>query len=193
MKKILAILVLVIGALNAANEEILLDSANAYLITMDKVSQRAELVDRSKAIVIFPTVKKAGFIVGGLYGRGVAMIKNSAGGWSIVKAEIANGSIGFQIGYESNYMVLFVMNDKTLDSMLKSNLKLGADATASIFHASASVGAIDVFDKDIYAYTSKSGAFAGVSLGGFVLNIEADSVYSSSVYGYDNLIKSINK
>ncbi|QKF65137.1 lipid-binding SYLF domain-containing protein [Campylobacter corcagiensis] len=193
MKKILAILVFVVVSLNAANEEILLDCANAYLITMDKVSQRKELVDKSKAIVVFPTVRKAGFIVGGLYGRGVAMIKSPSGAWSIVKSEIANGSIGFQIGYESNYMVLFVMNDKTLQSMLKSNLKLGADATASIFHASASVGAIDVFDKDIYAYTSKSGAFAGVSLGGFVLNIESNTVYNSSVYGYDNLIKAVNK
>lgn len=193
MKKILAILVFLIGFLNASNEEILLDSANAYLITMNDVASKNDLTQRAKAIVIFPTVRKAGFIVGGLYGRGVAMIKNSSDSWNVVKAEIANGSIGFQIGYESNYMVLFVMNDKTLQSMLKSNIKLGADATVSIYKASASAGAIDVFDKDIYAYTSKSGAFAGISLGGFVLNLKTNEVYKESIYGYDNLIKAVSK
>lgn len=191
MRRVILVILLAFGVANA-NEEILLEAANAYSITMDGKPVEAGLVSNSRAIIIFPTVRKAGFIVGGLYGKGVAMIKNSAGGWSVVSAEIANGSIGFQIGYESNYMVLFVMNDRTLESMYKSNIKLGADATVSIYKASASVGAVDVFDKDIYAYVSKSGAFAGASLGGFVLNIETDKVYSSSIYGYENLMKVVN-
>ncbi|NLY04219.1 MAG: lipid-binding SYLF domain-containing protein [Campylobacter sp.] len=192
MKKILTILMLLIGILHA-KEEILLDSANAYAITMKEVESRSVLAEKSKAIIIFPTVKKAGFIVGGLYGRGVAMIKDRNSGWSIVQAEIANGSIGFQIGYEDNYMVLFIMNDKTLNSILKSRLKLGVDATVSLYKASASVGAIDVFDKDIYAYVDKTGAFAGASFGGFVLNVETKKSYDPSVYGYENLTNMVNR
>ncbi|CZE47679.1 lipid-binding SYLF domain-containing protein [Campylobacter geochelonis] len=192
MKKILIAIFLIALSLHAAKEEILLNSANAYVLTMQKISHKNALVERAKAILIFPTVKKVGFIIGGLYGEGVVMIKNGSS-WKINKAEITNASIGFQIGYEDNYVVLFVMNDKTLQSMLKAEMKLGADATASIWKASASVGSIDVFDKDIYAYMSKTGAFAGASLGGFVLNIDKSVVYNHNSYGYKNLLDVIER
>ncbi|PSM51516.1 putative lipid-binding protein (SYLF/DUF500 domain) [Campylobacter blaseri] len=191
MKKILIALMLVFLNLHA-KEEILIDSANAYTLTMQDVVIKNSLKDKSKAILIFPTVKKVGFVVGGMYGAGVAIVKNSPS-WSVYKAEISNASIGFQIGYEDNYLVIYIMDDETLNKVSNSNLKIGVDATASIWEASASAGAVDVFNKNMYAYVNKKGVFAGASIGGSVLKIDLSSRYSNSYYGYSRLMNAIGK
>lgn len=195
MRKILVIFSLTFAVfinLNA-NDEILLDSSNVYELTMRDVDfDKQSLVDKSRAILIFPSVKKVGFIVAGMNGSGVALIKNGSS-FSAYKASITNGSIGFQIGYEDNYMVLFVMNDETLNSMINANIKLGVDATASLYKASASVGAVSIFDKDIYAFVDKTGAFAGVNIGGFVVNIDTNRMFNNNSYAFKNLVKTINK
>ena len=194
MKKILIILSLFFLALNShAKDEDLLNASNAYELTMREANvDKKSLVDSSKAILIFPSVKKVGFIVAGMYGNGVALIKNGLN-FSAYEASISNGSIGFQIGYEDNYMVLFVMNDEILNSMINANIKLGADATVSLYKASASVGAVSVFDKDVYAFVNKAGAFAGVNIGGFVVNIDTGKIFNQNSYAFENLVKTIKK
>ena len=190
MRKIFLIFFLIFTNIHA-REENLLNAANAYTLTMQNSGAAvSEFVNKSKAIIIYPSVKKLGFVIGGLYGDGVAMIKNQ-NSWQVYSSEIVNASIGFQIGYEDNYMVLFVMNEKTLNTMFNSNIKFGADATASIYKASASVGAVDVFDKDIYVFVSKAGAFAGASVGGFVVSIDGSKPYNKNIYGYENLIQTV--
>lgn len=195
MRKILVIFSLTFAVfinLNA-NDEILLDSSNVYELTMRDVDfDKQSLVDKSRAILIFPSVKKVGFIVAGMYGNGVALIKNGSN-FNAYEASISNGSIGFQIGYEDNYMVLFVMNDEILNSMINANIKLGVDATVSLYKASASVGAVSVFDKDVYAFVNKAGAFAGVNIGGFVVNIDTNRMFNNNSYAFKNLVKTINK
>ncbi|NLK66610.1 MAG: lipid-binding SYLF domain-containing protein [Campylobacteraceae bacterium] len=190
MRKVFLVLFLVFN-LSYAKEEVMLSASNAYTLTMQEASGTEGLVSSAKAIIIYPSVKKLGFVIGGLYGDGVAMIRNGSS-WKIYSSEIVNASIGFQIGYEDNYMVLFVMNDKTLNSMFDSRLKLGADATVSVYKASASIGAVDLFDQDIYVFVSKAGAFAGASIGGFVVSIDGNKQYRRDTYGYDSLIQTVD-
>lgn len=190
MKKIIFSLFIFFTSIYA-NEEILLDAANAYSLTMKDAKISSELINSARAIVIYPSVKKLGFIVGGLYGEGVVMIRNGAS-WQIYNSEIVNASLGFQIGYEDNYMVLFVMNSDTLNSMLRSNLKLGADATVSVYKASANIGVVDILDKDIYVFVSKTGAFAGVSVGGFVVSMDGSKIYRKDTFGYKELLKAVD-
>lgn len=183
MKKILICFLVMFGNLWALNEEILISSANAYVITMEDVDIKNKLVEKSKAILIFPSVKKVGFIVGGLLGDGVCLMKNSDS-FIPMKAKISNASIGFQVGYENNYMVIFIMDDETLNNILNSKASLSLDATASIYKLSATVGAINAFNKNIYAYTNKSGIFAGASLGGFKISVDTKSIYKTQSYGF---------
>lgn len=190
MKKIIFSLFIFFTSIYA-NEEILLDAANAYSLTMKDAKISSELINSARAIVIYPSVKKLGFIVGGLYGEGVVMIRNGAS-WQIYNSEIVNASLGFQIGYEDNYMVLFVMNSDTLNSMLRSNLKLGADATVSVYKVSANIGVVDILDKDIYVFVSKTGAFAGVSVGGFVVSMDGSKIYRKDTFGYKELLKAVD-
>ena len=77
--------------------------------------------------------------------------------------------------------------------MVNANIKLGVDATVSLYKASASVGAVSVFDKDVYAFVNKAGAFAGVNIGGFVVNIDTGKIFNQNSYAFENLVKTIKK
>src|SRR5437870_9118596 len=60
-----------------------------------------ELWERAECVAVIPNVKKAAFIIGGEYGKGVLSCRNSASptGWTAPAfMMLAKGSIGFQIG-----------------------------------------------------------------------------------------------
>ena len=145
----------------------------------------SELISQAKAILIFPTLIKAGFLVGGRYGEGVASMrakKNGKFGPPTFLTQ-AGLSFGFQIGAEAVDLVLLVMTKRGLESLLKDELTLGADAAVSAGpigrHAEA---AFDIgMQGEIYSYSRSKGAFAGVSLKGTV--ISTDKKANHAYYG----------
>ena len=144
-----------------------------------------ELISQAKAILIFPTLIKAGFLVGGRYGEGVASMrakKNGKFGPPTFLTQ-AGLSFGFQVGAEAVDLVLLVMTKRGLESLLKDELTLGADAAVSAGpigrHAEA---AFDIgMQGEIYSYSRSKGAFAGVSLKGAV--ISTDKKANHAYYG----------
>jgi len=134
----------------------------------------AKLLKESVAIAIFPGVIKAGFIVGGKYGKGVILHhKGARKGWSPPAFfSIAGGSFGFQIGGQSTDLILVIRNERGLKGLLRSEFTLGGDASV----AAGPVGrkaeaAVDISLKaEIYAYSRSRGLFAGLSLEGAKLN-----------------------
>lgn len=191
MRKFLIFLMLfsVFGFANS-NDEIMLKSANAYTLVMQDVDIKDEIAKKAKAILIFPSVKKVGFFIGGMYGKGVAVYKNGFG-VSVQGAEISNASLGFQFGYEDNYLVIFLMNDTVVNKVLNSQISLGADATAIAGNVGANVGTINALSDDYYVFTNKSGLFVGASLGGVVIGSDSKTAYNQDSYGYGNLINAI--
>ena len=143
----------------------------------------SELISQAKAILIFPTLIKAGFLIGGRYGEGVASMrakKNGAFGPPTFLTQTGL-SFGFQVGAEAVDLVLLVMTKRGLESLLKDELTLGVDAAVSAGpigrHAEA---AIDIgMQGEIYSYSRGKGAFAGVSLKGAVISndIKANHAY----------------
>ena len=109
MKKILFLCLMIFGFANFANakDETILKSANAFAVVMRDNPNKAALVANAKAILIFPSVKKVCFVIGGMYGSGVAVYNNGEN-YTINGAEITNASLGLQIGYEDNYLIIFV-------------------------------------------------------------------------------------
>ena len=90
-----------------------------------------ELWGKADCIVVIPGMKKAAFVVGGEYGKGV-MSCRMPNGWSApVYMELAKGSWGLQIGAESVDLVLLVMNRKGIDKLLDNKIALGADAAVA--------------------------------------------------------------
>ncbi len=189
MKKFIIALSLLLSAA-FAEDELIIDSASAYSSVMRTNSQYKYLAQQARAIVIFPSVKKLGFIIGGMYGEGI-VIYNNDGARSVGGAEISSASIGLQIGYEDNYLVIFVMNDSVIEKMRKSQITLSGDATAVAGNYSADSGAIDVLNQDMYVFTNKGGLFAGVSLGGSVLETKNDRAFNPNTEGYALLMRVI--
>ena len=94
-----------------------------------------DLLDKAECVIVFPSVKKVAFGVGGSYGRGVISCRGGStfdGGWSAPAMFALEGaSIGFQLGAQATDFVLLVMNDRGANSVLGSKVKLGADASAA--------------------------------------------------------------
>lgn len=154
-----------------------------------------DLLDKSECVIIYPSVLKAAFIVGGSYGRGVITCRTGAnhnGPWSApAMFALEGGSFGFQIGGEATDFVLLVMNDSGATSVLSSKVKLGADASAAAgpVGRSASAETDAVMKAEILSYSRARGVFAGVSLEGSTMR--SDDGANKSLYGKDLTAKEI--
>ena len=146
-----------------------------------------DLLDKSACVIVFPSVKKAAFVVGGSYGRGIITCrtgKNYNGPWSAPAMFALEGaSFGFQIGGQATDFVLLVMNDSGARSVMSSKVKLGADASAAAgpVGRNASAETDIVLKAQILSWSRAQGLFAGVSLTGSTLR--SDDGANKALYG----------
>jgi lipid-binding SYLF domain-containing protein len=142
-----------------------------------------DLLDRAEAVAVFPSVIKAGFIVGGRGGRGV-ISRRVAGGWSAPAFfDLAGGSIGLQIGASSTDFILLFMNEHAVESLLGDKFEIGAEGSAAAgpVGRSASASTDARMNAQILSYSRSKGAFAGLELKGVV--IKPDNEDNHQVYG----------
>jgi len=148
-----------------------------------------DLLDKAECIIVLPSVKKAAFGVGASYGRGVMICRSGVsytGPWGPPALYALEGaSIGFQIGGQATDFVLLVMNPAGARSLLKSKVKLGADASAAAGpKGRTATAATDVvMTAEILSYSRNKGLFAGVSLEGSTLR--SDGSANKKLYGQD--------
>src|ERR1700747_3240147 len=87
-----------------------------------------DLIDKAECIIVYPSVLKAAFVVGGSYGRGAMVCRTGehfTGPWSAPSMmALEGGSIGFQIGGQAPDFVLLVMNARGGHSILSSKEQL---------------------------------------------------------------------
>jgi len=134
-----------------------------------------DLLDKAECVVVLPSVKKFALGVGGRYGRGAMLCRRGEdfqGKWgppSMYRLE--GGNIGFQIGGESTDYILLVMNEKGAASILRSKVKLGADASVAAGPKGRTTEASTdaLMTAEILSYSRSRGLFAGVSLDGSTL------------------------
>lgn len=174
-----------------ANDELLLDSANAYKVVLQTNSvPSAQLIEKSSAILVFPKFVKAGFILGATVGRGVMMVKQSDG-WMPIGVKIGGASLGLQAGYESSYLVIYVLKKSIIQDIKDTKFTVGADASISFMDSGANRGKMGdfTFSNDMYAYSNNSGFFAGAKLGGSVITLDDRSKFDINSYGFNALIE----
>ena len=146
-----------------------------------------DVLDKARCVVVLPSVVKAAFVVGGSYGRGVMVCRRGhdyAGPWgSPAMMALEGGSVGFQIGGEATDFVILVMNDRGMNSMLHSKVKLGGDASiaAGPKGRTASAESDVTLRAEMLSYSRSRGAFAGVSLEGSTLR--PDGGANEKLYG----------
>jgi SH3 domain-containing YSC84-like protein 1 len=145
------------------------------------------ILDRTKCVVVVPSVRKAAFIVGASYGRGAMVCRTGedfTGPWGAPSMmAVEGGSFGLQAGLEATDFVFLIMNEHGASSLLKSKVKLGADIAA----VAGPVGRDAQADTDAYmraeilTYSRARGIFAGVSLEGSTLRPDNDA--NEALYG----------
>ena len=138
---------------------------------------------RAACVIVVPSLKKAAFIVGGEFGKGV-MTCRTAQGWSApLFMQIQKGSIGFQAGAEEIDLVLLVMNKRGAEKLLGDKVTLGAgmSVAAGPDGGTASAATDARLKAEILSYSRTRGAFIGADLSGGVLGPDKDA--NRHVYG----------
>lgn len=141
-------------------------SVNAAIKTLGKGNQKArELVKDAKAVLIFPSIVKGGFMVGGLFGEGALRKEGKTVGYYNTVA----ASYGFQIGVQKYGYALFFMNDASLSYLNRSDgWEIGVGPSIVIMEEGMSKSmTTTTAQADIYAiFFSQKGLMAGAGLQG---------------------------
>jgi SH3 domain-containing YSC84-like protein 1 len=154
-----------------------------------------ELLEKAECVIVIPSVKKLAFGVGASYGRGAMVCRTGEkfrGPWGApAMYALEGGSVGFQIGGEATDLILLVMNDRGMESILSSKVKLGADASVAAGPKGRDASAdTDAWMRaEILSYSRSRGLFAGISLEGSSLRPDDDA--SADVYGHPIKAKDI--
>src|SRR6266436_2855917 len=154
-----------------------------------------ELLEKAECVIVIPSVRKLAFGVGASYGRGAMVCRKGEkfnGSWGApAMYALEGGSVGFQIGGEATDLILLVMNDRGMESILSSKVKLGADASVAggPKGRDASANTDAWMRAEILSYSRSRGLFAGISLEGTTLRPDDDA--SADVYGHPIKAKDI--
>jgi len=154
-----------------------------------------DLLEKAECVIVIPSVGKLAFGVGASYGRGAMVCRTGEhfrGPWGApAMYALEGGSIGFQIGGEATDLILLVMNDRGMESILSSKVKLGADASVAGGPKGRDASAdTDAWMRaEILSYSRSRGLFAGISLEGSTIRPDDDA--SEQVYGHSIKAKEI--
>jgi len=148
-----------------AREQLAADGARA-LHKLEATDHRARrLAHGARAILVFPSVLKAGLVFGGETGNGVLLVNGHPEGYY----NLTGGSWGLQIGGQDFSYALYFMTDSALDYLRKSD-GFSAGTGPSIVVVNKGAGAeadITTVTHDVYAFPfSEKGLMADLTLQG---------------------------
>jgi len=152
-----------------------------------------ELLEKAECVAVFPSVLKAGFIVGGRGGRGVASCRTITGWSAPAYFTLGGASFGLQIGAQSTDFVMLFMNKDGMKSLLSDEFTLGGDASVAAGPVGRQAGAsTDLkLNSQILSYSRSKGLFAGLELKGVVIKPDKDDM--RDVYGEGITAKDVLK
>ncbi len=154
-----------------------------------------DLLNKAECVIVVPSMKKAAFIVGASYGRGVMLCRsgeNFRGHWGApAMFALEGGSFGFQAGGSATDYVILVMNERGARSVMSSKVKLGGDASIAAGPVGRTTSAETdvVMNAELLSWSRAKGVFAGISLAGSTLR--SDDSANKNLYGKDLNAKDI--
>jgi lipid-binding SYLF domain-containing protein len=136
----------------------------------------------AKCVAVIPKMLKAGFVVGGQHGDGVATCKMSDGRWSPpAPFEMSGASFGAQIGGEEQGYVMMIMNHQGMDALLSGHFKVGAGVDAAAGPVGREASGSGGWKASILSYSRAKGAYVGATLQGAELS--QDHGATKALYG----------
>jgi lipid-binding SYLF domain-containing protein len=153
------------GAPPAAADDLTQD-ARAALDRLYAANPKArDLGRRSKAVLVFPRIVKAGFMVGAQTGKGILFLNNHPSGTYRISA----GSFGFQAGAQAFGYALFIVNESALSYLKKSHgWAIGSGPSVVVVDKGfAKSMNTTTLSQDVYAMSfNQQGLMAGAGLEG---------------------------
>jgi len=153
------------GAASTTNESLDKEVKAALTQLYGREPGAKALGAQAKGILVFPTMRKAGLIVGGQHGEGALLKKGKIADYYTSNAI----SVGFEAGAQSFSYALFFMTDDALNKFEKSDgFELGAEANVVFVDAGAGAGAgTATTGAPVYGFVfGQKGLMAGISLQG---------------------------
>jgi lipid-binding SYLF domain-containing protein len=151
---------------NAATAEDLNNDADQALKSLYRSNPVAEQISKkARAVLVFPNIIKAGLIFGGSYGEGLL----KQGPKVVDYYNSVSGSWGLQAGAQSYGYVVFLMNNKAIDYINRSEgWEIGVGPTVVIVNEGVAKNlSTSTLKDDAYAFIfDQSGLMAGVSIEG---------------------------
>jgi lipid-binding SYLF domain-containing protein len=152
-------------ALAATAEDLNADATQALNTLYTTHPEAKRLAQTAKAVLVFPKIIKAGLVFGGSYGEGV-MTRNDKfyGYYNSVSA-----SWGWQAGAESYGYVVFLMNEKAVKYLEKSNgWEIGVGPNVVVVNEGVAKNiSSSTMKDDAYAYIfDQQGLMASLSIEG---------------------------
>jgi SH3 domain-containing YSC84-like protein 1 len=161
-----------------------LNESTAVLAEMRNAPDIPDTVwQKAECVVVIPSLKKAGFILGGEFGSGVMSCRRANTWGAPVFMKLTKGSAGFQIGVQSTDLVLMVMNRRGVEKLLSNKVTLGADASvaAGPVGRNASAATDAQMTAEMLSYSRSKGFFAGIDLSGG--SLRPDDSANARMYG----------
>ena len=169
----------------AAQDDDEADRVGAAVVVLNEMRDAPDngiqqsIYDKAEAIAIFPSVKKAGFIVGGQWGRGVISVREAqTRAWSSPAfLTLTGGSVGAQIGGTEIDLILVIMNRRGVERLLANEVKLGAEVSAAAGPVGrAAEASTDLqLRAEILSYSRSRGLFAGATVNGSAIKEDLDA------------------
>jgi len=142
------------------------------------------LLAQAQGIAVVPNVLKIGLVAGVRRGRGVVMVRDADGQWTLPQfITLTGGSVGWQAGIQGTDVVLVFTTRKGVEGLLKGKFTVGVDAaaTAGPVGRNAAAATDTELKAEIFSYSRSRGLFLGASLDGSLLEI--DQAAAAAFYG----------
>jgi SH3 domain-containing YSC84-like protein 1 len=158
-------------------------TVNNFLADKELGDSVRSLLQRAKAVVIFPQELTGAFIIGASGGNGVALARDAQNRWSGPAFYTLGGvSFGFQAGGEASEVLLVALTDRGLAALQSTSAKLGADAGVAAGPVGlGAAAATENLSADIVSYVRNKGLYAGVALTGAVVGVR--TALNQAYYG----------
>lgn len=157
---------LAVTAARADHREELTDAAIRALHKLEEVEPHSRFFARhAKAVLVFPSVLKAGLIFGGETGNGVLLVHGAPEAYY----NLTGGSWGLQIGGQDFGYALFFMTEGALDYLRRSDgFSAGTGPSIVVINQGAGAEAdITTLTHDVYAFPfNQKGLMADLTLQG---------------------------
>jgi lipid-binding SYLF domain-containing protein len=163
-------------ASDAAEAEALVTKARLALENFQRdpdMEALRQLAKRAWAMLIMPQMLKGGFVVGGSGGNGVLVARQGPEQpWHGPAFYTVGGiSLGLQAGAELSEVVMLAMTQRGMATMLRSSVKLGAEANVALGPIGAGAEAATAgLSGDLLVFSRSKGLYGGFSLQGAVMS-----------------------